>query len=148
MLHFNDLTVRIEGKTILDHATAAIPTGHKVGLVGRNGAGKTTLLRVVTGDLHADDGAVTTASGARIGHVAQEAPGGDDTLIGWVLAADKERAGLLAEAETATDPHRIAAIDQKPRLLRIGPGEIACRIPCRKLHSGSAPAPASSRVTI
>ncbi|MEZ5849744.1 MAG: ABC-F family ATP-binding cassette domain-containing protein [Hyphomicrobiaceae bacterium] len=113
MLHFNDLTVRIEGKTILDHATAAIPTGHKVGLVGRNGAGKTTLLRVVTGDLHADDGAVTTASGARIGHVAQEAPGGDDTLIGWVLAADKERAGLLAEAETATDPHRIAAIQER-----------------------------------
>ena len=44
MLHINDLTFHIEGKRIFDAATAGIPTGHKVGLVGRNGAGKSTLL--------------------------------------------------------------------------------------------------------
>ena len=113
MLHINDLTYRIEGRTILDRATAAIATGHKVGLVGRNGTGKTTLLKLVTGDLAADDGAVTTAKGARIGHVAQEAPGGEATLLEWVLAADVERAGLLAEAETATDAYRIAEIQER-----------------------------------
>ena len=43
MLHINDLTFRIEGKPIFEAATAGIPAGHKVGLVGRNGAGKTTL---------------------------------------------------------------------------------------------------------
>ena len=42
--------------------------------------------------------------------MAQEAPGTDESLIEIVLAADKERASLLAEAETATDPHRIAEI--------------------------------------
>ena len=57
MLHINDLTYRIEGRPILDGATAGIPTGHKVGLVGRNGTGKTTLLRLITGEIGADDGA-------------------------------------------------------------------------------------------
>ncbi|MDX2308967.1 MAG: ATP-binding cassette domain-containing protein [Hyphomicrobium sp.] len=110
MLVINDLTYRIEGKLILDKATASIPTGHKVGLIGRNGAGKSTLLKLITGDLAPDDGAITTAKGARIGHVAQEAPGGPESLIAWVLSQDRERAALLAEAETATDPHRIAEI--------------------------------------
>ncbi len=110
MLHINELTYRIEGKLILDAATAAVPGGHKVGLVGRNGAGKSTLLRLIKGEISPDDGAISTPRGARIGHVAQEAPGGDDSLIDWVLAADTERASLLREAEHATDPHRIAEI--------------------------------------
>ena len=95
---------------ILDAATAAIAPGHKVGLVGRNGAGKTTLLRLLMGEATPDDGSISTPRSARIGHVAQEAPGGDATLIEWVLDADTERASLLAEAETATDPHRIGDI--------------------------------------
>ena len=113
MLHINDLTFRIDGKLILEAATAAIPTGHKVGLVGRNGTGKTTLLKLITGDLAPDDGGISTSKGARLGHVAQEAPGGDASLIEWVLEADTERARLLAEAETATDGHRIAEIQER-----------------------------------
>jgi ATP-binding cassette subfamily F protein 3 len=118
MLHINDLTFRIEGRPILEGATAAIPSGHKVGLVGRNGAGKTTLLRLLKGEVSPDDGAISIPRNARIGHVAQEAPGGDDSLIDWVLSADAERASLLAEAEHATDPHRIAEIQL--RLTDIG----------------------------
>ena len=110
MLHINDLTYRIEGKPIFEGATAAIPTGHKVGLVGRNGAGKSTLLRLVSGEIAPEGGSITMAKNARIGHVAQEAPGGPETLIEWVLAADTERSTLIAEAETATDPNRIAEI--------------------------------------
>ena len=110
MLHINDLTFRIEGKPILEAATAGIPTGHKVGLVGRNGAGKTTLLKLITGELAPDDGNIATSRNARIGHVAQEAPGGETSLIDWVLDTDLERASLLAEADLATDPARIADI--------------------------------------
>jgi ATP-binding cassette subfamily F protein 3 len=110
MLHINDLNFRIEGKPIFDGATAGIPTGHKVGLVGRNGVGKTTLLRLISGELTPDGGSISCPKNTRIGYVAQEAPGGKDTLLDWVLAADTERTELLAEAETATDPHRIAEI--------------------------------------
>jgi ATP-binding cassette subfamily F protein 3 len=113
MLHINDLSYRIEGRPIFEGATAGIPTGHKVGLVGRNGAGKTTLLKIIAGDLAPDMGSITVSRGARIGHVAQEAPGGNDSLIDWVLNADTERAALLSEAEHASDPHRIAEIHER-----------------------------------
>ncbi len=113
MLHINDLTFRIEGKPILEAATAGIPTGHKVGLIGRNGTGKTTLLRLITGELTPDGGSITLSKGARIGHVAQEAPGGPESLIGWVLAADVERELLLAEGDRATDPTRIGQIQER-----------------------------------
>jgi len=150
MLHINDLTFRIEGKLIFDGATAAIPAGHKVGLVGRNGAGKTTLLRILTGELSPDGGSVSMPKHTRIGYVAQEAPGGDESLIDWVLSADTERAKLLAEAETATDPHRIADIHQRLAdidahsaparaaqiLAGLGFDEAAQRRPCREYSGG------------
>ena len=113
MLHINDLSYRIEGRPILEDATAGIPTGHKVGLVGRNGTGKTTLLKIICGDLTPDMGSITVPKGARIGHIAQEAPGGEESIIDWVLAADTERAALLAEAELAYDAHRIGAIHER-----------------------------------
>ncbi|MEJ2125567.1 MAG: ABC-F family ATP-binding cassette domain-containing protein, partial [Alphaproteobacteria bacterium] len=110
MLHINDLTYRIQGRVLFDKATAGIPDGHKVGLVGRNGTGKTTLLRMMLGDITPDDGSVSWPKLAKVDGVAQEAPGGPESLIETVLAADKERAALLVEAETTTDPHRIAEI--------------------------------------
>ena len=118
MLHINELVYRIEGKPIFDGATVAIPGGHKVGLVGRNGAGKTTLLRLINGELFPDAGSIGVPRNHRIGYVAQEAPGGEASLIDWVLSTDAERAALLAEAESATDPHRIAEI--QVRLQDIG----------------------------
>ena len=60
-----------------------------------------------------DDGDVRVRNGARIGTVAQEAPGGSQTPLEIVLAADRERAALLAEAETASDPHRVAEIHER-----------------------------------
>ncbi|MEM6665519.1 MAG: ATP-binding cassette domain-containing protein, partial [Pseudomonadota bacterium] len=110
MLHINDLTYRLGDRMLIEQATVAIPAGTRAGLVGRNGTGKTTLFRMITGDLAPDDGAVQVRPGATLGQVAQEAPGGPTTLMDFVLAADKERTSLLAEAETATDPNRISEI--------------------------------------
>ncbi len=113
----NDLTYRIGDRLILDHATFSLPDGAKVGLVGRNGAGKTTLFKIIQGDLPTESGSITLPRGMRIGAVAQEAPGGPETLIEVVLAADKERTTLLAEAEHA-DGIRRAEIEM--RLTDIG----------------------------
>lgn len=110
MLHIKELTYRLGSQLLLDNASVRIPTGHKVGLVGCNGAGKSTLLKLITGDLNSESGEITLSKNCRIGYVKQEAPRGCDSLIEWVLSADKERRALLAEAETAKDPKRIADI--------------------------------------
>ncbi len=113
MIHVKDLTCRVAGRTLIEGASVALPEGARVGVVGRNGTGKTTLFKILTGDLHADDGSVTIPKNARIGKVAQEAPSGPEALIDVVLAADLERAALMKEQETATDPNRIAEIIER-----------------------------------
>ena len=110
MLHINDLTYRIEGRMLFDQATLAISEGQKVGLVGRNGTGKSTLFNLIKDGIGADDGSINLRKGARLGAVDQEVPSGPQSLIRTVLVADKERTALMAEAETAADPMRIAAI--------------------------------------
>lgn len=110
MLHINDIVYRIEGRLILDGATVAIPTGHKVGLVGRNGAGKSTLIKIIRGDIAPESGTITTLKNAKIGYVDQEAPGTAQAVLDWVVSADRERADLLVRAETETDPHEIGEI--------------------------------------
>ncbi|SIN86642.1 ATP-binding cassette, subfamily F, member 3 [Parasphingorhabdus marina DSM 22363] len=113
MLNFSNITVRLGGTVILDGATAALPPGARVGLIGRNGAGKSTLMKVVAGMLEPDDGRIDLPKDARLGYIAQEAPAGSANPLETVLAADTERADLLAEAETADDPHRIAEIHER-----------------------------------
>ena len=110
MLHINDVTYRIGGRTLFDKATMAIQAGTKAGLVGRNGTGKSTLFKLLNDELSPESGALSILKGARIGQVAQEAPGNDVSLIDTVLAADSERSQLLEEAESASDPDRIAEI--------------------------------------
>ncbi|MGX1305778.1 ATP-binding cassette subfamily F protein 3 [Amorphus suaedae] len=110
MLTISDLTFRIAGRTLFDGASATVQARSKVGFVGRNGTGKTTLFKLIQGELSPESGSIRLPNATRIGAVAQEAPASDDSLIEWVLAADTERARLLVEAETATDPNRIAEI--------------------------------------
>jgi ATP-binding cassette subfamily F protein 3 len=118
MLVIDDLTVRIAGRTLLETASASIPTGARVGLVGRNGTGKTTLFGVIAGDIAPEHGEVLISPRRRIGRLAQEAPNGPESLLEVVLNAHSERSALMAEAETAHDPHRIAEI--QTRLADIG----------------------------
>ena len=113
MLNLKDITVRLGGRTILDGATAALPPRGRIGLVGRNGAGKSTLVRVIAGLLDPDTGSAEMPRRARLGYIAQEAPGGSATAFETVLAADTERSALLAEAEHSHDPDRLGEIHER-----------------------------------
>jgi ATP-binding cassette subfamily F protein 3 len=110
MLNINGITVRLGGRTILDRATAPIPPGARVGLIGRNGAGKSTLMKVMIGQLDPDEGEIEMPKKTRLGYIAQEAPSGDSTPFETVLAADTERAALMAEAEHCHDPDRLGHV--------------------------------------
>jgi ATP-binding cassette subfamily F protein 3 len=113
MLVLEDISLRVAGKLLLDHASVSIPDRARVGIVGRNGTGKTSLFRAIEREIDVETGAIRVPSRARVGRVAQEAPGGPEALIDVVLAADTERAALLAERETAKDPFRIAEIEHR-----------------------------------
>ncbi|MDF3413879.1 ABC-F family ATP-binding cassette domain-containing protein [Sulfitobacter sp. M57] len=113
MLRISEINYSVEGRPLFEEASAVIPDGHKVGLVGRNGAGKTTLFKIIRGELGLDAGDISLPSRAKIGGVAQEVPSSETSLLDTVLEADTERAALMAESETATDPGRIADIQSR-----------------------------------
>jgi len=113
MLSINDLVYRAGGRPIIEGATLTVGPGERIGLIGRNGSGKSTLLKLILGELQPDDGEIGLARRVRLGAVAQHAPAGPESLIDTVLAADTERRDLLAEAETAQDPARIADIHER-----------------------------------
>jgi ATP-binding cassette subfamily F protein uup len=57
---------------LLDHASLALETNERIGLIGRNGAGKSSLLKILGGLAHADDGTLQVQNGVRIAYVPQE----------------------------------------------------------------------------
>ena len=118
MLTIDELCVRVAGRLLVDRASVQIPTGARVGLVGRNGAGKTSLFRAICGEIAIESGRIALAARASVRRLAQEAPDGPESLIDTVLAADEERTRLLAEGESARDPLRLAEV--QTRLADIG----------------------------
>ena len=113
MLTFNSVTVRLGGRLILNGATAAIPAGAKVGLIGRNGAGKSTLIKSIIGEIEPDSGSIERPRGTRIGYIAQEAPSGTITPIEAVLAGDTERAALLIQADDHSDLDKLGDVHER-----------------------------------
>src|SRR4029078_10930980 len=94
MLVIDDLLIKIGERRLLDGASAQIPNGARVGLVGRNGSGKTTLFRAIAKELIPARGDVHLPARWRIGRLSQEAPDGPESLVEMVLRADQERIRL------------------------------------------------------
>ncbi|MDB5449439.1 MAG: transporter, ATP-binding protein, partial [Phenylobacterium sp.] len=105
MLQINDLVFDAWGRRFFDQANVNLPKDAKVGLVGRNGVGKSTLFKLILGHLIPGSGEIGLPRAARIGSVDQEHPSTPVPLLDTVLAADVERATLLADLETAEPEH-------------------------------------------
>jgi len=105
MLQIKDLVFDAWGRRFFDQATVSLPKDAKVGLVGRNGVGKSTLFKLILNQLALGSGEIGLPRAARIGSVDQEHPATPVPLLETVLAADVERATLLADLETAEPEH-------------------------------------------
>jgi ATP-binding cassette subfamily F protein 3 len=116
LLTITDVTLRMGGRVLLEHADLAVDAGRRIGLVGRNGAGKSTLLRAIAGEQALDGGEIRFSSRARMAQVRQTAPSGDASLLDIVLEGDPERLALLAELEGA-EPGRVAEIHERLRAI-------------------------------
>ncbi len=113
MLQLSNIFYSIQGKPIFEDASAVIPTGHKVGIVGRNGTGKTTLFKLIRKSLTPDSGKIEIPKYYKIGGVEQEAPACEKSLLQTVLEADIERTQLLKEVDDCKDGKRISYIYQR-----------------------------------
>jgi macrolide transport system ATP-binding/permease protein len=82
---------------ILNDISFVINDGDHVGLVGANGAGKTTLFRIITGEIDADAGEVTLASGAILGYLPQQPPEPEGASVDDLVY---EAVGELRQLET------------------------------------------------
>ncbi len=105
------------GSKILDGLTFQVDTGERVGILGKNGAGKTTLFKIMTGELDADEGQVSTAAGKRVGLISQIPVYPAGTTVEGVLRSAFDRLKAM-EAEMAALTARMGAGEEDPALLK------------------------------
>ena len=60
-----------QGENVLNGLSFDVQAGEHIGILGKNGCGKTTLFRILSGEIHEDEGTVSFGSGRRMGLISQ-----------------------------------------------------------------------------
>lgn len=95
LLRFENISLAFGDNPLLDGAEFQIRKGERVCLLGRNGAGKSTLMKLVSDQIHADDGSIWRKPGLKIGILNQDLPEQDDQKVYDVVASGLEQVGEL-----------------------------------------------------
>lgn len=88
-------------KILIDHASAAIYPGQKVGIIGRNGCGKSSLFAAIRGEISAETGNINVPRNLNISSVAQQTPALEEEAIEYVIDGDKHLRELQLQKEKA-----------------------------------------------
>lgn len=116
MIRFSDIQLLRGGKPLLDHTSAIIAPGDKVGLVGKNGCGKSSLFALLRHQLSLDAGHYDYPSQWQVAWVAQETPALDKSALEYVIDGDTEYRELqdaLRNAEANDDGNAVALLHDK-----------------------------------
>jgi zinc transport system ATP-binding protein len=74
VLRAEHVSLRLNGRLLLEDVTLDVPRGDIVTIIGPNGAGKSTLIRVMLGLVPPTAGRILRAPGLRVGYVPQSFP--------------------------------------------------------------------------
>jgi ATP-binding cassette subfamily F protein uup len=128
----SEVSMRFGERTLIDHFSATILRGDKVGLIGPNGAGKTTLLKLILGELQPTSGRVRKGTKLQVAYFDQmraglnlEATLADTISPGseWVEFAGQRKHVMsylndfLFSPERANSPVRTLSGGERNRLL-------------------------------
>ncbi len=116
MIRFSDIQLLRGGKPLLDHTSATIAPGDKVGLVGKNGCGKSSLFALLRHQLSLDAGHYDYPNQWQVAWVAQETPALDKSALEYVIDGDTEYRDLqdaLCHAEANDDGNTVALLHDK-----------------------------------
>lgn len=117
LLNVENLTKSYGDRLLFGDVSFGVDEGDKIGIVARNGTGKSTLLSILAGREDADSGAVTFASGLRVGYLEQTPefrPGA--TVLEAALEGEGPKAEAVRQYMEALDggsPEAQAAASQK-----------------------------------
>jgi len=127
-----DVSMRFGPQVVIDHFSATLLRGDKVGLIGPNGAGKTTLLKLILGELQPTSGSVRQGTRLQVAYFDQMRAGLDleatlaDTISPgseWVEFGGQRKHVMsylndfLFSPERANSPVRTLSGGERNRLL-------------------------------
>lgn len=124
MINLDNITVQIANKILLENASAQIPDGEKLGIVGHNGCGKTTLFKVLAEKHEVSQGQVFIPQKHFKAFVEQEIKAEDlhKSILNYVLDKDKRLKALKEKAQTAA-PEELPEIFEQLRLIEADSAE-------------------------
>lgn len=101
LIEAHDISLSIDGRSILDHVSLAISEGEILTVIGPNGAGKTSLLRILLGLTAPSSGSVSRSPGIRIGYMPQKLRINETLPLSverFLLLAHRDRTAIRAAA--------------------------------------------------
>ncbi len=92
ILELRDLSLAIEGRTLVKDLTFAVRKGERIGVLGPNGCGKTTMFKAITGQIAPAGGQVVLGKNTQLAYLDQFRSGLDDNATVYDNIAQSRRA--------------------------------------------------------
>lgn len=97
---FQDCSLHLGGKAIVENLDLRIAEGERIGLIGPNGSGKSSLLKLLSGQYRPDGGEVIVPRNVRIGYLPQDVElESEKTLFDYVLSSVPGREAISRAIE-------------------------------------------------
>ncbi len=117
-----DISIKLQGRQLLDKVSLTVKPGEILTLIGPNGAGKTTLVRVILGLLKADKGEVKLKSGLRIGYMPQQLSLSENMPLTVKRFLSLGTYGLASDFKSIVKELEIGELQERP-MQRLSGGE-------------------------